>query len=119
MQRNNFCASIQAPAASSAAVLLFYPTFVSCSKSPAHLASCSGSLTYLLSCSILAPIPKSPAIFLSLSILGPAFFHLTFTALKIFKQALSNKLLCRHSISSINYVCPFLLSSLLLDKVDF
>lgn len=119
MQRNNFCAFIQAPAASSTAVLLFYPTFVSCSKSPAYLASCSGSLTYLLSCLILAPVPKSPAIFLSFSILDPAFFHLTFTALRIFKQSLSNELLCRHSISSVDYFCPFLLSSLLLDKIDF
>ena len=121
---------MQAPAAGSAALLLFCSALVSHLRSPALLSSCSGSHTCLLplfacsktpialsSCPVPAPVPGSPAVLLPLPVLGPTPPHLVYTALKTFKRALSDKP-WRRSTSPAKPLCPVPPLGLLPGKTD-
>lgn len=127
---DNLRASVQAPAADSAVLLLFCPASVSCSGSFASLSSCPGSPTCLLplpdcpktptallSRLIPAPVPRSLAVLSPLLMLGLTPPHLASTALKTFKQALSNELL-RRSTSFAESLCPFPPLGSLPNKTD-
>ena len=121
---NNLRAPMRVPAASSAALLLSCsalvsrPALVFHFRSLALLLSCPRSHTCLLSRSLPTIVPGSPAVLLPLLVLGLAPPHLAFTALKIFKLALSDEFLRHHLTSFAELLSPFPLLDLLPDKTD-
>lgn len=131
MQLDNLRASIRAPAASSVAFLSSLLTTVSYLGFSAPFSFCLGSLTCLSSlltcpgthiaflfCFLPAPVPESLAVFSFLLVLGPVSPHLTFTTFRIFKRALSDELLRRHSTSFAELLCPFPPLGSLSDKTN-
>lgn len=111
---DNLRTYVQAPAADSAALLS------SCPRSPTYLLSfptSSGTPTALLSCLVPASVPRSLAILLLFAVLGPTSPHLVSTALRTFKQALSDKPL-RGSTSPIEPFCLFLPLRFLPNKTN-
>ena len=127
---NNLHASMQAFAAGSTALSLPCLTLVSCPRSSAPLLSrlgsptcllpfnvCPGTSTALLCCSVPTPVSRFPAFLSPFPMLDPTTSYLAFTALRIFKQALSEKSL-RRSTSPAKFFCPFPPFSLLSDKTN-
>ena len=130
VQLDNLRAPIQAPAPGSTAMLSSCPALVSCSRSPNFLLSHSRSPTHLLplfaylrtpiallSYFMLALVSGSLAVLLLLLVLGLTPLYLIFTALRTFKQALSNKSL-RCSTNLAEFLYLFSLLGLLLAKTD-
>lgn len=118
MRLNNLRASIQALTISFAAFQLPYFALVSYHKFFAFLLSYLRSLIYLLSCSLPIPVLRSSIVLLFFLELDATPSYFAFIALKIFKQALSDKFLHWCSISPTKSFCSFLLFSLLSNKIN-
>lgn len=130
MQLDNFCASMQALTASSTALLLPCPSFVSWLGSLAFLSSCprsptclslfstySGTPIALLSCFLLASGFRSPVILLSLPILSLTSSYLASIDFKTVKWALLDKPL-HYSTTFVELLYLFPPLNLLPDKTD-
>ena len=113
-QLDNLRPPVRASIAGSAVLLLSRPRSPTCLL---LLPTCLGTLTALSSYFVSAPVLGSSAVWWPFLVLSPTSSHLASTAVRTFKQALSDKPL-RRSTSLAESLCPFPSLGLLPNKTD-